>query len=183
MTRPPRVKRPRLSSEAGMSLIETMIALGMLLVVLSGLMSALAVATALTENEGHLAARAAEYAQDKMEQLLALSYSDSTSDTTQIPTASSSGTGLAVGGNSDPNTTVVAKYFDYLDADGKPLCPCGGTSTPSGWFYKRVWAISAPTGTTNLKQITVTAIVSRSFANKIKPKATVTALRARVGNE
>ena len=77
----------------------------------------------------------------------------------------------------------MAKYVDYLDSDGKPLCPCTGTTAPAGWFYKRVWAISTPTGTTNLKQITVTAIVARSVANKVIPRATVTALRSRVGNE
>jgi hypothetical protein len=154
----------------------------MLLVVLVGLMSAMGVAAALTENEGHLSARAAEYAQDKMEQLLALAYSDTTADTTQIPTALANGAGLAPGGSQNP-ATPVAKYVDYLDSDGKPLCPCSGTTVPAKWFYKRVWEISTPTGTTNLKQITVTAVVARSVANKIIPRATVTALRTRIGNE
>src|SRR5207247_5419762 len=88
-------------SEAGMSLIETAIATTILIVVVSGLLSVLSVAAAITENEGHLSARAAEYAQDKMEQLLALAYSDIASDTTQIPTTPSNGTGLAVGGSAD----------------------------------------------------------------------------------
>jgi type II secretory pathway pseudopilin PulG len=168
-------------SEAGFSIVETVIATAILLVVLVGLMSAMGMAAALTENEGHLSARAAEYAQDKMEQLLALSYSDTASDTTQIPTASSNGAGLVVGGSQNPSTPV-AKYVDYLDSDGKPLCPCSGTTAPTGWFYKRVWEIS-PTGSTNLKQITVTAILVRSVANKIVPRATVTALRSQIGNE
>ena len=169
-------------SEDGFSIVETVIATAILLVVLVGLMSAMGMAAALTENEGHLSARAAEYAQDKMEQLLALSYSDAASDTTQIPTASSNGAGLVLGGSQNPSTPV-AKYVDYLDSDGKPLCPCAGTTVPAGWFYKRVWEISTPAGSTNLKQITVTAIVVRSVANKIVPRATVTALRSRIGNE
>jgi hypothetical protein len=46
-----------------------------------------------------------------------------------------------------------------------------------------VWEISPPTGTTNLKQITVTVVVARSVANNVIPRATVTALRSRIGNE
>jgi hypothetical protein len=172
----------RLKTDQGQSLVETTIATTILLVVLVGLMSAMSMAAALTENEGHLSARAAEYAQDKMEQLLALAYSDTTSDTTQIPTSSANGVGLVPGGSQNPSTPV-AKYVDYLDSDGKPLCPCSGTTAPSGWFYKRAWQITAPAGTSNLKQITVTAIVVRSFANKVIPRATITALRSRIGNE
>jgi type II secretory pathway pseudopilin PulG len=172
----------RPGSDAGFSLVETVIATAILLVVLVGLMSAMAMAAALTENEGHLSARAAEYAQDKMEQLLALAYSDATSDTTQIPTLAIDGAGLALGGSKDP-ATPVAKYVDYLDSAGKPLCPCSGTASPANWFYKRVWEISTPAGSANLKQITVTAVVARSVANKIIPRATVTALRSRIGNE
>src|SRR5919197_1965755 len=131
-------------AERGQSLVETTIATAILLVVLVGLMSAMSMATSLTENEGHLSARAAEYAQDKMEQLLALAYSDTTSDTTQIPTSEANGFGLTPGGSQDP-AAPVAKYVDYLDSDGKPLCPCTGTTEPTSWFYKRVWAISTPT--------------------------------------
>ena len=110
----------RLQSARGQSLVETTIATTILLVVLVGLMSAMSMATALTENEGHLSARAAEYAQDKMEQLLALAYSDTTSDTTQIPTSEANGVGMIPGGSQNPDTPV-AKYVDYLDSDGKPL--------------------------------------------------------------
>jgi hypothetical protein len=169
-------------SERGITLIETVIACGILLVVMLGLLSMAALATTYTENHGHLEARTTEYAQDKMEQLLALSYSDIASDTTQIPTASANGAGLAAGGSQDP-AAPAAKYVDYLDPDGKPLCPCTGTTVPDNWFYKRVWLISTPAGSTNLKQITVTAVVIRSVANKIIPRATVTALRTRIGNE
>ena len=171
-----------LRSEDGLSLIETAVATGILVVVLSGLLSVLSVAAAITENEGHLSARAAEYAQDKMEQLVALAYSDTVSDTTQIPTAPMNGTGLTVGGSAD-TSAPVAKYVDYLDDQGKPLCPCDGTGAPDGWFYKRAWQISLPAGTTNVKQITITVVVARSIAKKIIPTATVTSLKARIGNE
>jgi hypothetical protein len=164
-----------LAAESGTTLIETSIAAAIMLVVVAGLMSLITVATSLTENEGHLSARTAEYAQDKMEQLLALAYTDAISDTTTIPTTGSGGTGLTVGGSSDPNAPV-AQYFDYLKQDGSPMCPCTGLTAPSGWFYARVWQISMPS--TNLKQITVTATVASSVGRAIRAKSTVTALKS-----
>ena len=65
-----------LKSERGTTLIETVIATSLLLVVTIGLLSMAAIATVYTENHGHLEARTTEYAQDKMEQLLALVYTD-----------------------------------------------------------------------------------------------------------
>jgi hypothetical protein len=170
----------RLSSASGMTLIETVIACSILVTVMLGLASAIAVSTRFTENEGHLAARTAEYAQDKMEQLLALAYSDAGSNTTQVPTASTGGTGLAVGGSSDP-AAPAASYIDWLDDSGNLLCPCTGTTAPAGWFYERVWQITNPS--TNLKQITVTATVKQGSSGSLAPKTTVSALRARVGLE
>src|SRR5713226_1237565 len=101
-------KSPRRSfnrqSQSGMSLLETMIAVAVLLIVTAGIMSMAMVATSTTENQGHLAARATEYAQDKMEQLISLAYGDgdppapSGSDTTVFPSTNTGGTGLAIGG-------------------------------------------------------------------------------------
>ena len=141
-------------------LLETMIALAILIIVAVGLMSMSLTAIATTENQGHLAARTAEYAQDKMEQLMSLGYSDSTTDTSFFPAcgpsstpACNNGTGLTVGGSSAPGSPS-AGYLDYLDISGNPLT-FSGTAAPTGWYYIRVWSISNPS--TNLKQITVTA--------------------------
>src|SRR5881296_1300752 len=87
-------------SQAGISLIETTMALGLLLVVSAGILGLGAIALSTTENQGHLAARTAEYAQDKMEQLLALDTCDGTppgsgTDTTVFPAVSGGGMGLA----------------------------------------------------------------------------------------
>src|SRR5436309_1366194 len=84
----------RLNSERGTSLIETAIATGILLVVMAGLLSMAALATTYTGNHGHLEARTTEYAPDKMEQLLALAYSDAVSDTVVFPASLSGRTGL-----------------------------------------------------------------------------------------
>jgi hypothetical protein len=163
------------SSQAGMSLIETVIALGLLFTASVGVMTMATVAMTTTENQGHLAARTAEYAQDKMEQLISLSYGDTTSDTRVFPSASSGGTGLVVGGNSNPSAATTG-YVDYLDRAGNPLAI--GASAPATWFYVRAWQISTPTGTTNLKQITVTTRVRSGVGSKgTPPQATVVSLK------
>src|SRR5262249_27375809 len=76
---------PELTTPAGFSLLETVFALSLLLVVSLGLLPLGMIATTTTENQGHLMARTTEYAQDKLEQLLALTYGDLTSDTRVFP--------------------------------------------------------------------------------------------------
>src|SRR5262249_42462218 len=138
------------------------------------------VATNTTENQGHLVARAAEYAQDKMEQLLALAYGDVITDTRSFPSKPTGGSGLANGGSIDP-AAPVEKYVAYLDIDGK-LIPSVGTTAPSGWFYKRVWKIdfaALPAGTTSLKEITVTTILKSASGSVGRvPQATLKAVKS-----
>jgi prepilin-type N-terminal cleavage/methylation domain-containing protein len=177
--------------QRGMTLVETMVALAMLLVVASGVLSLACVAVTTTENQGHLAARTAEYAQDKMEQLMALAYCDGTggtgTDTTQFPAVVGVGTGLAgctaggtiptasIGGSSDPLKPAKG-YVDYLDATGTLV-----TST-SNWEYIRVWQISIPSSATSssgLKQIAVTVTVKNGVgAGGLLPQSTVVALKS-----
>lgn len=178
-------------SQRGMTAAETLVALGVLLIVSAGVMGLAAVAVTTTENQGHLAARAAEYAQDKMEQLMALKFCDSTSNTAPTSgyvTTSTGGTGLAgcasVGVGGAPsvgsagggiNTAApVAQYVDYLDASGNPVAAAGN------WLYIRVWQISIPAGTTGLKQITVKAQVRNTVGGNagLLPNATVIALKS-----
>jgi hypothetical protein len=167
---------PRLVREEGTTLIEVMIASAILVTLMAGLMSLAGLAINTTENQGHLAARTTEYAQDKMEQLLALAYNDSTSDTTVFP-AAATGTGLNTvpGGSSNPSTPV-AKYVDYLDQGGNLLVAVG-TTPPANWFYQRVWAVSYYPGSTTLKQITVTATIARGFGGGNKAVSVLTVLK------
>ncbi|HVZ20165.1 MAG TPA: hypothetical protein VG871_03845 [Vicinamibacterales bacterium] len=173
----------RWGSERGTTLLEVMIAAGLLMTLMAGLMSMTALSITTTENQGHLAARTTEYAQDKMEQLLALSYGDTSSDTRSFPAAASGGSGLAVGGSYDVDNPV-ALYVDYLDVSGN-LCgttgaACAapvGTTAPDDWFYKRVWKVESPAGTTNLKQITVAATVARGFGHANRPVSYLTVLK------
>jgi hypothetical protein len=160
------------ADERGTTLIETAVASGILLVMLAGLLSMGTIATMHTENQGHLAPRTTEYAQDKMEQLLALAYGDSTSNTVVFPATTSGGTGLAVGGSAN-TATPVNGYVDWLANDGSLLG--GGTSAPSTWFYERVWEVTQPS--TGLKQISVAVTVRSSVGRFQLAKSTLLALK------
>jgi hypothetical protein len=174
--------------ERGTTLLEVIIASAILCTLMAGLMSMATLAISTTENQGHLAARATEYAQDKMEQLLALVYGDTASDTRSFPAANTGGSGLAVGGSFNIDSPV-AFYVDYLDDAGN-LCgttgaSCAapvGTTAPSGWFYKRVWKIddhsTDATIPTNLKRITVAAGTSRGFGGSTRATSYLTALKS-----
>ena len=175
--------------EGGLALLETVMSLAILLVVSTGVLSLGSIAMTMTENQGHLMARTAEYSQDKMEQLLALKFCDATSDTTVLPTSSAGGQGLAgcaaplnnngtgSGGSSNP-ATPVAGYVDYLDSSGNLLTPAGG-GAPAGWKYMRVWQISSANAANTVKQITVTVKVSSALGgNNALPQTTLTALKA-----
>ena len=183
--------------QSGMTLIELVVAIAILLVVAAGILALASVSMQTTESQGHLMARTAEYAQDKMEQLLALSYCDSDTDTTTVPSTPGTGTGLAgcpasatlaqttqtgtggVGGSSDPSNPA-AGFVDYLDASGKlvALNVNGGPSGP--WQYIRVWQIGlVPNTNSAMKQITVTVRTSRDVGTSSSlPKCTIAALKS-----
>ena len=162
-------------AESGFSLIETIIALGVLAVVAAGVLPLGVIATKSTENQGHLMARSTEYAQDKLEQLLALSWGDALTDTRTFPAAALGGSGLAVGGTTN-TAAPVAAYVDYLDINGNTLPSVGGAA-PASWFYMRVWRVTLPRA--NLKQVTVVAKVRASALGGPGrvPQSTVSALK------
>lgn len=177
----------RLQDEQGTTLIETTIAAGILLVMMAGLMSMGSIATMDTENQGHLAPRTTEYAQDKMEQLLALAYTDPGADTVAFPALPTGGSGLAVGGSSSP-ASPVNKYVDWLAADGSLLG--GGAAAPATWFYERVWQISCASASytpaqacsssppAGVKQVTITVTVRSSVGGFMLARSSVVALKA-----
>jgi hypothetical protein len=173
-------------SQAGLSLMETMVALGMLLVVASGVVGLAAVAVSTTETQGHLAARTAEYAQDKMEQLLALKFCDGTTDTTVFPAVvNATGTGLAnctnltaavptaSAGGGLSTTAPTVGYVDYLDASGNLV------AATANWEYIRVWQITVPANSVGMKQISVLAQARKAVGsnNGLLPQSTVVALK------
>ena len=173
-----RICSPKTKSQAGVSLVETLIALGLIMVAAAGILTMASFAMSTTETQGHLAARTAEYAQDKMEQLLALQYPDQFTDTTVFPavvgTACPSACGLQVGGGLNPNAPV-AGYSDYVDASGNPV-PAG-----AAWQYIRVWQITANPANT-LKTISVLTQVRHAIGQRSQtgmlPTSTVTCLKS-----
>ena len=116
--------------------------LSLLLVVAAGMMPLATVAFTTSENQGHLASRAAEYAQDKLEQLMALSYGDSASDTRVFPATDVGGSGLTIGGSSNP-AALVAQYVDYLSVDGALIQSANG-APPQGWPCRQEHACAEP---------------------------------------
>jgi hypothetical protein len=171
--------------EAGISLIETMVALGILMIISLGILSMAMVSMTTTENQGHLAARTTEYAQDKMEQLLGLSFSDGQAggagtgtDTTSIDTTNNTytlgtgGNGLIAGGSL---TTRTDGYVDYLDASGNPLG--GGSTMPANTFYIRTWQITDTSSTLKAISVRVAAVAGVNTISAA-PTSTVTALKS-----
>ncbi len=144
----------KVQQSKGFTLIEVMIAMVILLISLASLLGMFSAAVGYNANQGDSATRVIEYAQDKMEQLLALNFTDATTNTRVYPPFGLGGTGL--GGNMAANTTVggvtpgspVTGYVDYLTATGTLQ------TTATNAFYVRQWSISTG-ATTNLKTITV----------------------------
>ena len=149
-------RRERAGSERGVTLIETMMAALILIIVVVGLLPVFILGFQMNEQQGDIATRTTEYAQDKIESLVNLQFNDAATDTTQYPPAASGGTGL--GGSMAASSTVgslppaaaSAGYVDYLDVNGNLL------TSATGAYYRRQWSITTD-ATGNLKTIAVDA--------------------------
>ena len=170
----PALPRRREKRDAGFTLIETIFALTILMIVAAGVMPLALVAVKATENQGHLAARTTEYAQDKLEQLMALSYGDAATDTRVFPSADVGGSGLSVGGSNNP-AAPVALYVDYLDINGTLVDNAVDAGT--NWYYKRVWSVSVPRANIKLISVTATVRVASQGGSGEIPRSTVSALK------
>jgi hypothetical protein len=117
-----RMRRPAAGAGPVYSLIETTVACGLMVVVLTGLAGMTTLATRMTENDRppHHPPRP-NTPSTRWSSCMELTYGDAQSNTTVFPSVTSGGTGLATGGNADPASPVVG-YADYLDTDGNPLC-------------------------------------------------------------
>ena len=180
------------NGQRGFSLVETMVALCLLLIVTAGVLPLAVMTFRISENHGHLLARATEYAQDKLEQLMSLSYGDVVTDTRVFPAVTSGGTGLTPGGSAD-TTAPVDGYVDYLTLEGGLLATVVGGGAPADWYYQRVWQVEelgaadparcpvqASAAQKCLKRITVTTTVRTAAqgGGGITPRSTVTALKS-----
>ena len=164
--------------QRGTTLIETMIAAVVLVVGFVSTMSLFSVAVIRNSSEGEVGTLVTEYAQDKMEQLMALNFTDSGTNTTVSPTQATGGTGLggSMAGNQVVGSVGVASpstgYVDYLDRSGNLL------SNSTGAYFVRQWSI-ATNATANLKTISVrTRVVSTTPSQGAAPDTTLVCSKA-----
>ena len=151
-------QKPR--GQRGVTLIETMVAAAILMIGITGVASLFGVSAGANKSNGEMATRTTEYCQDKMEQLLGLSFADGATDTTVFPSNPLGGTGLGGAmaatttvGSTDPAAPLLG-YVDYLDANGTLLSSPTSSTAPGNYFYRRQWSITTDsTGT--LKTVTV----------------------------
>jgi len=140
LSRRPRIERAerRLRDcerlERGSALIETLVAAGILIIVVAGILPVFMLATQITYAQGDVATRVTEYAQDKMEQLLSLNkdniisdgFNDATTDTTVFPAAVNALDGTT-------SCTGVSPYICGLGGASSGTTGCGtgaGTFAP-----------------------------------------------------
>jgi prepilin-type N-terminal cleavage/methylation domain-containing protein len=141
----------RAASPAGFSLIEVLVASGLLATAILSLAQLLAAATVAT-TRARATSDATILAWQKVEQLRGLAFtvddagrpvSDAEADTVSVPEAPAGGTGLSLGGAVDRD---VAGYVDCLDGLGNPLGACA--ADPGAARYRRRWSLAAlPDGT------------------------------------
>jgi type II secretory pathway pseudopilin PulG len=150
----------------GFSILETLMATGLMVVAVSALAQLFTLSTQRNTSSKNTTF-AAVLAQQKMEQLRSLTWgfdalglptSDTTTDTTVVPEAAVGGTGLSPSPVNTLQQNTIG-YVDYLDARGKSL---GGTTTavPNNAVYIRRWMIE-PLPTNPNNTIVIQVLVTR----------------------
>jgi prepilin-type N-terminal cleavage/methylation domain-containing protein len=174
--------RSRCSNEAGFSLMEVLIAMGVMAIALVSLAQLFAISTS-ANHASKTTTFATMLAQQKMEQLRGLTWgfdtiglpiSDVTTDSSVVPQAAGcpaatnagQGTGLSpsAGGTLAGN---VAGWVDYLDINGCLLG--GGGAIPNRTVYIRRWSVEPlPTNPNNtlILQVLVTRRIDRGTADQ-----------------
>ena len=139
--------------ERGISLVETMISVVILVVALLSMAQLMAISLVMNKNGGRDATRTTVFAQDKMEELGSLVFLDTTSNVTVDPPYPSNGTGLRSGGSISPAAPVPG-YVDYLDSSGARTAAANSAFT-------RQWQVIDES--TKLKRILVSVTSNKSF--------------------
>ena len=155
----------KISATSGFTLVETLIAIVILTAGLLALAQVLTFTVMASKTHGQGAAKATAAAQDKMEELINLDFTDTTTNLTVNPPYTSDGVGLTEGG-SIPPTVPINGYVDYLDASG-------ARTTSGNAVFTRQWQIIDDTTFTDLKKIIVTVTNNRNFKVGENPSTTL----------
>ena len=174
--------KSRCSNEAGFSLFEVVIAMGVMTVGLVALAQLFALSTT-ANHSSRTTTFATMLAQQKMEQLRGLTWgfdtiglpiSDVTTDSSVVPQATgcptSSAAGAGTGLSPSPGGTLadnVSGWVDYLDINGCLLS--GGSTAPNRTIYIRRWSVEPlPTNPNNtlILQVLVTRRTDRGVADE-----------------
>ena len=143
-----------LKNESGMPLVESMIAILILLFGLLALAQAIAFSVIASKTYGRDSGLATAAAHDKMEELVGLPFGDTTTNLAEDPPYGAAGTGLAAGGSFYPADPVEG-YSDALDVAG------ARTASASDIAYTRQWQVINETAAR--KKIIVSVRSNKSF--------------------
>ncbi len=141
-----------LKDQSGMTLVESMMAILILLVGLLGLAQVLAFDVIASKTYGRDAGKTTASARDKMEQLTGLQFSDAA---------------LAAGGSIYPSDPVNG-YVDYLDLTG-------GATAASSAAYTRQWKVTNVSATQKTIMVSVTS--QKSFRYGVAPSTTLVTVK------
>ena len=156
--------KTHLNDESGLTLVESLIAMLILLIGLLGLAQVLTISVMASKAYGRDAGLATAAARNKMEELIGLQFSDTTTNLTNSPPFASNGVGLTAGGSIYP-ADPIAGYSDRLDSTG------ARTTTASAVEYVRQWRIVNDSVT--LKTISVSVRSTKSFNYGVAPSTTI----------
>ena len=158
-----------LAREGGFSLVEVLVATGILAASLVTLAQLFAMST-----RSNIASRSTTYAavlaQQKMEELRGLTWgfdlaglpvSDTSTNTAVSPEQPNGGTGLSPSPQTALNENTNG-YVDYVDQFGAKI-GTGGTTPPSGAIYTRRWSVQ-PLPTNPNNTLVLQVLVTRNFA-------------------
>lgn len=149
--------------ESGITLVETMVAMLIMLLGLLGMAQAITFCVVASKTYGRDATKATASAHDKMEELTGLAFSDTTANVTVVAPFPANGVGLRAGGSIAPSAPVNG-YSDYLDF-------AGARTTGGSAAYTRQWQIIDDSA--SLKTIMVSVISTRSFLYGEAPSTTL----------
>ena len=175
-------------AETGFSLLETLVAVTLLSIGV-GALAQLSVISADANRRARAITTASVLAQQKMEQLRALTWrfdplglrvSDETSDTSVTPEAPTGGTGLSVSPAASLATNTPG-YCDFVDPSGRLLGDGGGGSeVPANALYIRRWSIAGvPADPENT--IAIQVLVTTTGAQHSGESARLVSVRTRRG--